>query len=187
VRGASRVAVALDLGARSGGWRGELGRVARRVVACTGAGGHGRRRVVVEVVGRHRVARRRWLELRCVHVRGRCPRTCAVVDGDRGDSRGERAQAGACSPSTVQTVRVSLRARAGGAEWRTGSSGGGKENPGLSAAHLVLGGARELVGARRIQIERIPGAVVDLTSGGLVMVVWGSSVRKRHRRGLACF
>jgi hypothetical protein len=66
-------------------------------------------------------------------VRGLCG------GGGSGDSRG-RAQAGACSPSTVQTVRGSSRARAGRAERRAGSSGGGKENPGLSAAHLVLGG-----------------------------------------------
>jgi hypothetical protein len=141
VRCASRVAVALDLGARSWGRLGELRSVARGVVVstrATGAGGHGRRGVVVEVVRRHRVAWRRWLKLWCVHVR--YVGVEGVCGGSGESSRGRRAQAGACSPLNVQTVRVSSRARAaGGAErWMGSSGGGGKENPGLSAAHLVL-------------------------------------------------
>jgi len=58
----------------------------------------------------------------------------------KGRLEGEGAQAGACSPLDVQTVRVSSRAVvAGGGERWVGSSGGrGKESPALSAAHLVL-------------------------------------------------
>jgi hypothetical protein len=67
VRCASRVALDLGTGARR--WGRKLGTMAGRVVVGAGAGGHGRRGTVVEVVG-HRVAGGRWLELWCVHVRG---------------------------------------------------------------------------------------------------------------------
>jgi hypothetical protein len=50
---------------------------------------------------------------------------------------GERAQAGACSPLTVQTERDSSCAVVSGVGvwW---SRGGGKGSPALSTAHLVL-------------------------------------------------
>ena len=51
----------------------------------------------------------------------------------------EGAQAGACSPLTVQT-EASSRARGSGVgEWKCGSGGREEEGPGLSRAHLVLG------------------------------------------------
>jgi hypothetical protein len=56
------------------------------------------------------------------------------------DSKGDRAQAGACSPLTVQTERVSSLAMVsgGGKRWMGSSGGRGRRYPGLSAAHLVL-------------------------------------------------
>jgi hypothetical protein len=156
------VAVALDLGARSWGWRGELGSMARGVVACTGAGGHGRRRVVVEVVWRHRVARGRWLELWCVHVCGYgCPRTCAVILLGRGRRLAGEKSPGRCLLTVECANRTGVVAREG--SWRSREVDGQqrrrrKGKSGSVCCTFGVGGSQILVGARRIQTERILGA-----------------------------
>lgn len=128
--------MALDTGA---GARSRGHAVAGRVVVCALTRGDWRGRAVVEVVAR------RLLELRArrVHdcdVDGCGSRQKWLVCFERG-----KAQAGACSPWNAQTEGVSPCAVAeeGGCEGEgrgRGSSSSarrGKENPGLTAAHLV--------------------------------------------------
>jgi hypothetical protein len=108
---------------------------------------------------------------------------CAVVVGR--ETRGEEprpvpAHRRLCKPYVGRRAREL-------AEQRGGRAAAERERKiRVCLLHIWYWVVSVLVGARRIQIERIPGAVVDLTSVGLVMVL-GSSVRKRHRRGLACF
>jgi hypothetical protein len=63
-----------------------------------------------------------------------------VGRGKRRGSPRDRAQAGACSPWNAQTEGGSPCAVAEecGCEGSSSSARGGKENPGLTAAHLVF-------------------------------------------------
>jgi hypothetical protein len=99
---------------------------------------------------------------------------CGGVVGSGESTRGRKSP-GRCLLTVECANRTCVVAREG--SWRSREGDGQqrrrKEKSGSVCCTFGVGGSRVLVGARRIQSERIPGGLVDVTSGGLVMVVLG--------------